>query len=120
MTRFIIDENMSPAIAVMLREVGHDAIAVAQYAPRTPDRDILALAVQDNRILATFDTDFGDLIYRWGLPAPPAVILFRLVSTPESEKPQFVARLLLEERDWIGCFWVVTDAAIRNRPLPAR
>ena len=120
MARFVIDENMSPAVAALLRNGGHDAIAIAETAPRTPDPDILALAVRDNRILVTFDTGFGDLIYRWGLPAPPAVVLVRLVSTPESEKPQFVARLLLEERDWIGCFWVATEAAIRNRPLPER
>ena len=120
MARFVIDENMSPAIAAWLRDGGHDAIAIAETAPRTPDPDILALAVRDDRILVTFDTGFGDLVYRWGLPAPPAVVLFCLVSTPESEKPQFVARLLLEGRDWIGYFWVVTEAATRNRLLPAQ
>lgn len=120
MSRFVIDENMPPAIAAMLRNEGHDAIAIARYAPRTPDRDIMALAVRDNRILATFDTDFGDLIYRWGFPAPQAVVLFRLISTPESEKPRVVVRALMEERDWVGYFWVVTDTAIRSRPLPAR
>ena len=120
MARFVVDENMSPAVAALLRDGGHDAISIAETAPRMPDPDILALAVRYNRILVTFDTDFGDLIYRWGMPAPSAVILFRLVSTPEAEKPQVVARLLLEEQDWVGCFWVVTESAIRNRPLPAR
>ena len=85
MARFIIDENMSPAVAVLLRDGGHDAVAIAEYSPRMLDRDILAFAARENRILATFDTDFGDLIYRWGFAGAPAVVLFRLVSTPESE-----------------------------------
>ena len=120
MARFVIDENMSPVVAALLRDGGHDAISIAETAPRMPDPDILALAVRDNRILVTFDTDSGDLIYRCGMPAPSAVILFRLVSTPETEKPRFIVRSLMSEQDWVGRFWVVTEAAIRNRPLPAR
>ena len=83
--QFVIDENMSPVIVTLLRDDGHDVIAVAEDAPRLPDPEVLAWAVREDRILATFDTDFGDLIYRWGFAGAPAVVLFRLVSTPESE-----------------------------------
>ncbi|MCE2501501.1 MAG: DUF5615 family PIN-like protein [Dehalococcoidia bacterium] len=83
--QFVIDENMSPFIVTLLRDDGHDVIAVAEDAPRLPDPEVLAWAVREDRILATFDTDFGDLIYRWGFAGAPAVVLFRLVSTPESE-----------------------------------
>ena len=82
MERFILDENMSPDIAVLLNDQGHDAIAISQIAPRTPDPDVLAWAVRENRILATFDTDFGRLIYEQGLPSPLAVVLFRLGNMP--------------------------------------
>lgn len=120
MARFILDENMSPHIVVPLELQGHDAIAISQVAPHTSDPDVLAWAVRENRILATFDTDFGALIYEQGLPAPPAVILFRLGNMPIAETIRLVARVLSAVRSWAGYFWVITEDAIRNRPLPRR
>ena len=120
MAQFILDENMPPAIAVLLNDQGHDAIAVSQIAPRTPDHDVLAWAVRENRILATFDTDFGDLIYARGLPAPPAVALFRLGDMPVTAIIRVGARALSAERDWTGYFWVITETSVRRRPLPVQ
>lgn len=114
MPRLILDENMSPAIAALLNNRGHDAIAVSQIAPRIPDPDVLAWAVQENRILATFDTDFGSLIYERRLPPPPAVALFRLGNRPLAIIIQIVANALSAERNWTGFFWVITEDAIRN------
>lgn len=120
MAQFILDENMSPDIVVPLEVQGHDAIAISQVAPHTPDPDVLAWAVRENRILVTFDTDFGALIYEQGLPAPPAVVLFRLGNMPIAAIIRLVARVLSAARSWAGYFWVITETAIRNRPLPAQ
>ena len=118
MARFILDENMSPDIAALLNNQGHDAIAVSRIAPRTPDPDVLAWAVRENRILATFDTDFGKLIYQQGFATPPAVVLFRLSDMPTSAIIRLVARNLSSERNWSGYFWVITEEATRTRLLP--
>ena len=100
--QFVIDENMSPFIVTLLRDDGHDVIAVAEDAPRLPDPEVLAWAVREDRILATFDTDFGELIYHLGLPSPPAVVLFRLSNLSGLELIRLVVRTLLEERAWDG------------------
>ena len=118
--RFVIDENMPRATTALLRGAGHDVIAIAEVAPKLPDPEILAWAVRDNRILTTFDTDFGSLIYRQGLPAPPAVILFRLPTMPRGELSLLIAQTLTESKEWSGYFWVVMADHIRQRPLPLR
>ncbi len=118
--RFLIDENMSPAFAAQLRNEGHDAIAVAETAPRLPDPEVLAWAARENRILVTFDTDFGELIFRRGLPSPPAVVLFRTADMPVPESIRLVADTLREENAWEGFFWSVEAIGIRQRPLPDR
>ena len=76
--------------------------------------------MRENRILATFDTDFGDLIYARGLPAPPAVALFRLGDMPVTAIIRVGARALSAERDWTGYFWVITETSVRRRPLPVQ
>lgn len=118
--RFLIDENMSPVIAALLRNAGHDVIAVGVESPRLPDPDVMAWAARENRMLATFDTDFGELIFSLGLPSPPAVVLFRLSDTLAPDPIEVVVNTLLEERAWEGFFWVVETNGVRQRRLPDR
>ena len=116
--RFLIDENMSPVVAALLRNAGHDVIAVREEYPRLPDPEVLTWAAREDRILATFDTDFGELIFWRGLPSPPAIILFRLADMPAPEPIRLVVETLLEERAWEGFFWVVETSGVRQRRLP--
>ena len=118
--RFVIDENMSPVVVARLRYEGHDVISVAEAAPRLPDPEVLAWAARENRILVTFDTDFGELVYWRGLPPPPAVILFRLADMPAPDRIRLVVNTLLQEEGREGFFWVVEAHGVRQRPLPDR
>lgn len=53
----------------------HEA-AVAEGGGSLADPDVLALAAAEKRRIATFDRDYGELIFARGLAAPPPVILF--------------------------------------------
>lgn len=82
------------------------------------DRDILARAQEEDRLVVTFDKDFGELAYRFGLPSTSGVILFRLSgSNPQLDNARAFAALE-SGIDWTGNFSVVTDDRIRVRPLP--
>ena len=76
--RFLLDMNLPPGMADQLRTEGHDAVHVlnAGYGA-FPDREIFALATAEDRIVVTFDLDFGEIA---GLadPAGSGVILLRL------------------------------------------
>jgi hypothetical protein len=77
-------------------------------------------AQRENRVILTFDKDFGELAFRAGLPASSGIILFR-ISTPSSEFVARAAVAALENRsDWTGHFSVVEDRRIRMTPLPIR
>lgn len=75
--RFLLDENVGQTPALHLRAKGVDVETVAELMPRAKDADILAYAVATNRIVVTIDKDFGDLVFRDGLPHT-GVILLRL------------------------------------------
>ncbi|MGE0825939.1 MAG: DUF5615 family PIN-like protein [Candidatus Binatia bacterium] len=116
--RVIADENFPGDAINALRERGHDVVWVRTDMPATSDKQILERAQAEDRIVVTFDKDFGELAFRFGLPASSGVILFRL--TPRSS--EYVARMViaaLESRtDWTGQFAVVEDSRIRMTPLP--
>jgi predicted nuclease of predicted toxin-antitoxin system len=66
--KFLVDRCAGRRLASWLREQGHDTVDIRETGPDPGDRRILELAVSDQRVLVTIDTDFGELIFARGLP----------------------------------------------------
>ena len=100
----------------MLSAHGHDVTAIAHDYPMSlPDCDVLALAVSEDRILITNDSDFGDLIFRQGR-AHRGVIYSRLpLDSTAEEQVAALLRLLVTHSDRLDRFLVVTPRGIRVR-----
>lgn len=117
--RILANENFPGDAVTALRQHGHDVAWVRTDAPGSQDRQVLARAGHDNRILVTFDKDFGELAFRAKLPISTGIILFR-ISMPSSTHVAQAAVTALESRtDWAGHFAVVEDTRIRMTPLPS-
>ena len=52
----------------ILREAGHDVIWSGEWAYDPGDEEILAMAMQQGRVLVTLDKDFGELAIVRGMP----------------------------------------------------
>lgn len=114
----LANENFPQDAVIALRERGHDVSWVRTEAPGSSDEQVLARAQAEERILVTFDKDFGELAFRVRLPASSGVILFR-ISSPSSAHIARIAVAVLESRaDWVGHFSVVEDNRIRMTALP--
>ena len=68
-----------------------------------------------DRILLTFDKDFGELAFRSKLPATTGIILFRIKAPSGAVVAEKVARVIALRDDWHGHFSVVEDDKIRMR-----
>ena len=116
----LANENIPQASVRRLRQAGHDVAAIIEDSPGISDRDILARAAGEQRYVLTFDRDYGELIYRRGLPPPPGVIYFRFDPLTPTELAEH--RLVLLEQPSLsfhGQFNVVERNALRQRPLPS-
>lgn len=60
--RFLLDMNMPPSFAERLHAQGHEAVHAldAGLADR-PDQQLFERATAENRIVVTFDLDFGEI-----------------------------------------------------------
>jgi predicted nuclease of predicted toxin-antitoxin system len=118
MLRILANENFPRAAVDALREAGHDVAWVRTDAPGSSDREVLARAKAEERLLLTFDKDFGELAFRSGLSSDSGIILFRILAP----SPVFLARLTVRalgaRTDWAGHFSVVENDRVRMTPLP--
>lgn len=85
--RFLLDEHISPLVALLLRERGHDAVAVTERPGLRglPDRELLEVALEEDRALVTFDVgDFGRLAGRMArtAEASPGIVLVAASAFP--------------------------------------
>ena len=93
--RLLADENI-PLLAIeLLRRKGHDVLAIAESAPSICDEEVMLLAQDEERILLTFDKDFGELAYS-SKPRPSCgIILFRIP-----------LRLPTTLKRWLSMCWI--------------
>lgn len=61
--RFLANENFPLPSVRLLRSAGHDVLSITEESPGISDDRILTRAVAEERIILTFDRDYGELIY---------------------------------------------------------
>jgi predicted nuclease of predicted toxin-antitoxin system len=116
--RILANENFPEDAVEALRRAGYDVAWVRADAPGSSDRDVLRRAHSEDRILITFDKDFGELAFKIGLPATSGVVLFRISAPSSAHIAQVAVNVLSSRTDWKGHFSVVEDRRIRMTPLP--
>ena len=118
--RFLANENFPGEAVAALRERGHDVAWIRTDAPGISDREVLARAQADDRLLLTFDKDFGELAFRAGLPASGGIVLFRISAPSPQHTVHLIVAALDSRSDWAGHFAAVEDDQVRQTRLPER
>ena len=79
----------------------------------------MALAISEDRIIITFDRDYGELIYRLGLSTPSGVIYLRYAPhIPFEPADQLIRLFRAGDIAFEGKFTVIKRDQIRQRSLP--
>lgn len=118
--RFLLDECLSERLAPLLVDAGHDVVHVAErdLAGRVDD-EVLAAAVDEDRVLVSADTDFGELLARTGAVLPSLVLFRQGNRGPEHQAITLLGNLDEVARDLdAGAIVVFTNDNIRIRKLP--
>jgi predicted nuclease of predicted toxin-antitoxin system len=118
--RFMLDEGAERRIGTLLRAYGHDVTAMDRdYRRSMGDRDVLALARREQRVLITNDRDFVHLVFNQHLPHA-GVILFRIGNVAPEVKQQYLQYILDNHGDDLDAFITVYPHAITVRHTPDR
>jgi predicted nuclease of predicted toxin-antitoxin system len=91
-SRILTDENVSPRVVAFLRTNGYDVSDIKELGLfGLPDREVLARAHAEQRIVITHDADFGMLAINQGIPFTSIIyirlgflVCVRIPGTPQS------------------------------------
>ena len=113
--KLLLDENAPRTIVEVLKNCGYDLLWIKEYRRGMTDEEIVRLSMSENRIILTFDKDFGELVYRLKMNTP-GVILARIANN-QICKEKTLALLKRHSDKLRGYFTVLTENRIRRRRL---
>ncbi len=118
--KFLIDNGLPPRLADLLRASGYDAVHVrACEMQEAADREILARALDGDRIVVSADSDFSTILASQEAERP-SFILFRETNVRVAR--DYLDLLLsalpvLETELMAGCVAVFRNGSLRVRKL---
>ena len=78
MLEFLLNANLSPETASFLRELGFDVkCLLEENLSAIPDEEVIEIAKKEDRVIVTFDLDFGQ-IYHFREKQKVGIVVLRL------------------------------------------
>jgi predicted nuclease of predicted toxin-antitoxin system len=118
--RFLADMGVSMRAVEWLRSSGHDATHLRDEGlQKSPNGEIFQKAIRENRIVLTFDLDFGEIV-AGSRGGSVGVILFRLRNTRAGFLIQRLKSVLEQSAEELaqGAVVLVEDGRHRVRRMP--
>lgn len=118
--RFLLDMGVDVRVGTWLREHGHEPVHLRdQGLHRLPNGEIFTKAISENRVILTFDLDFGE-IAALARGRKASVVVFRLHNTRTAHVLERLASVLPDCSSILekGAVVVVEENRHRVRPLP--
>jgi predicted nuclease of predicted toxin-antitoxin system len=116
MSKLLADENFPMASVDVLKRNPFDVLSILRSYQGISDVEVVRLANREQRLILTFDRDFGLLIFRDGLVPLHGVFYFRLSNFYPSQPREIVLDLLQRENFHSGnAITVIEENSIRQK-----
>ncbi len=113
---FLANENFPRPSTIILRENGFEIKSVQEDYAGIGDPEVMQIAIELNLIILTFDSDYGELIFKYAKNNPPAVVFFRdKGNSPEFAGLTLISLLTKNNLVLSDAFTVVESGNVRQR-----
>ena len=113
---FLANENFPFPSISLLRVSGIQIISILETAPGISDQEVMNMAKKNNYIILTFDSDYGEMIFRYVDNDPPSIVYFRYKGlNPEFAGHRLKNLLTNDNMSFKNNFTVIEENYIRQR-----
>src|SRR5450432_4041831 len=93
--KLLANENFPLKSVAYLKGKGFDIKAIGVDNPSIKDSEVMDIAIQEQRLILTFDRDYGELIFKHNYRPEKGVIYLRLDEFLPDEPGQLIEDLLV-------------------------
>jgi len=118
MIKFLANENFPISSVKIIKEKGIDIVRVGDEFFGITDEEVIHFANSENRIILTFDSDYGELIFKKGFHISNGVVYFRWSIFNASEPGDYLLFLIdKNEINFNNRFTVIDRNNIRQKNI---
>lgn len=114
--KLLANENFPLKSILYLRSKGFDIASIGIDNPSIKDHEVMTIAIEEERIIVTFDRDYGELIFKFNYKPKQGVIYLRLDEYKADEPGKIIEELLNKnEFNFTHALSVIDKNGIRQR-----
>lgn len=116
--KFLANENVPLKSVQTLISKGVDIIGIGIDYPSISDKEVMLLAITQNRTIITYDSDYGELIFKFGYKPQAGVVFIRKQPSAPIEAVEIIESLMTNPNIKLNNFLTVIDSeSIRQRRI---
>ena len=116
MMKLLADENFPLASIKLLSQAGYNIIGIGIDNHDISDEEVIQFAREEERLILTFDKDFGELIFKSGLKPDAGVIYLRWDEFKPEDPGKYLIHLFKSgDISFQGKLTVISGISIRQR-----
>jgi predicted nuclease of predicted toxin-antitoxin system len=114
--KILANENFPIASVKYLENEGFDIMYIGYEHAGITDKEVMDLAIADDRLIVTFDRDYGELIFKYEQKPPAGVIYLRIFDFSPDYPGEFLKNILNSENlIFREMFTVIDERGIRQK-----
>ena len=114
--KLLANENFPLASVKYMRNTGFDITSIGTDNPGISDEQVMDIAIKEERTILTFDSDYGELIFKYEYQPSAGVIFIRTLPSAPDEAGRLIERLIISgEFEFRKTFTVIDANGIRQR-----
>lgn len=114
--KFLANENFPLKSVTLLKEHGIDIISIGGEVAGISDDEVMEIAIAEDRTILTFDSDYGELIFKYNYKPQKGVVYFRIQEFEPDQPGKILISLLNESKlSFESALTVYDSNSIRQR-----
>lgn len=114
--KLLANENFPLSSVKVLNEAGFDITAIGFDLTGILDKEVMEIAINENRTILTFDRDYGELIFQHGYKPQAGIIYLRWEDYQPNEPGEYLVELFKsEDIKFESMLTVISENTIRQR-----